>query len=286
MTLRRFSKHATTPALLAITSVLSFTALSPTTAVAQQAAGGFCTSTPVQMLSAIEGQWTFKQGAGVGIGVVIPFPLPSHPPQSVRIDVDETRGFATLRHAGQQMAILPIAPGDVEAATRFETERFLDEADAEGLIDTSGGCQWVSLPLMLGSTSYALDEANLVDDDAYVAVVRVMIPAKKDDEYIDERIFVFCNGFYAGEARREGWLNSGAVELPRSPVHVDGGGAVRPRHARECKDAKIKAPKPGEMVMNLLVKFNGPDRGTGILLFAGEMDGYRFAARAPVTLTR
>ena len=42
----------------------------------------------------------------------------------------------------------------------------------------------------------------------------------------------------------------------------------------------------GQMVMNLLVKFQSPNSGTGIVIFEGQMNGHKFGAKAPVQLTR
>ncbi len=249
----------------------------PSAAHAQEeSGGGFCASAPSELLSAIDGNWTFKQGAGGGLGAVIPFPLPAHPPQSVKIDVDEELGIATLKHAGRELAIIPIAADQVKGATEL-----LNQADADELIDTKGACNWYSLPLMLGSDTYMLDPAMQPDTDTFIFVRTIDTLESGQPIGVTH---IFCKG---GIQSMTDWSiydpDAEGQLAPDVYVHE----VPQGEYPNSCwREPDPREPKPGEMTMNLLVKFNSPNSGSGILLFMGEMDGYKFAARAPVTLTR
>lgn len=234
----------------------------------------FCASAPIEMIKAIEGNWTLKQGAGYGAGGVLPFPLPAQPPQSVWIEVDAGKGIAYLKHDGQKLAIIPVLPSEAMAQ-----EIRLDEAEQKGLLNTGGGCEWYSLPIMLGSNvyelSYAAAKAQGVADGTSIAMV-----------VTEGEVFYACSN---GRMDR---FKSTVSEILGEGVKVVEKSADAPEKAAgvekycELEDIDTPDPRVGEMVMNLLVKFKSPDSGTGILHFKGQYGATVFEAKAPVSLTR
>ncbi|CAM3853095.1 hypothetical protein [Litorimonas haliclonae] len=216
----------------------------------------FCATAPNELLSTIEGSWSLKQGAGVAMGQgFLPIPLMAHPPQNIDIDVDKEAGLASIQQGGEKIVLAPVAPDGVA-----EIDTMLRESDAEGMIDTSGGCDWYSLPLMVGSNLYDLsaDVKGLYKNSTTVILGSL-------------GAFMVCRD------------SNGPMELARTtsdaPVMVI-------EEYRELCPKRDLVPDEGELVMTLLVKFNGPNSGSGVLLFEGYMNGAFAGAKAPVTLTR
>lgn len=234
----------------------------------------FCASAPIEMIKAIEGNWTLKQGAGYGAGGILPFPLPAQPPQSVWIDVDTGKGIAYLKHDGQKIAIIPVLPSEALAQ-----EMRLDEAEQKGLLNTGGGCEWYSLPIMLGSNVYELSDAAAKAQGGADGTSIAMVVTEGEV-------------FYACSNGKMDSFKTTVSEILGEGVAVVEKSNDAPEKAEtinkycEMEDIDTPDPRVGEMVMNLLVKFKSPDSGTGILQFKGQYGATVFAARAPVTFTR
>ncbi|SFR44057.1 hypothetical protein SAMN04488005_1986 [Yoonia tamlensis] len=273
-------KHAS----LVLSFVAAFVML-PTLAHADDAA--FCNNSPLALLGAIEGQWTFEQRAGYGIGGPLPFPLPAQPAQSVRIELNADEGAAYLRHAGQQMAMIP-----VDAVFARELDFYLSPEEEANILGESDGCDWQTIPLIVGANVYSLvAEADEGPRSRFIMQI--------GDEFLEK-----CTGtdyqlsnppgepqtFFSYTAANGRQMRAEVVD---GKVYVSsedeyGDRAANREWAEKYCDRLADVPDaaPGQMVMSLIVKFNSANSGAGVLQFNGQQGPVSFAARAPVILSR
>jgi hypothetical protein len=223
----------------------------------------FCASAPLEMLAALEGPWTLRQGAGFAAAGAMVLPLPAHPPQTVVLDYDEGAWYATLTGmAGERMVMFPTDENQIEAVVKY-----LTEADAANLLEIGAGCDWYSLPLMLGSNSYSLnraggqpgtmrlDIANISDGTLTHLSVCIPMHGPEDNDVV----------YQVGNNRVGAAMNDCALDDDHPSLLQAG---------------------EGQLLMNLLVKFQSTESASGIVIFEGVMNGQRFGAKAPVTLSR
>lgn len=244
----------------------------------------FCASAPLAMLAALEGPWTLRQGAGFAVAGAMMIPLPAHPPQTVVLDYDEQAWHATLTGmAGERLVMFPTDERQIE-----EVVTYLNEADAANLLQFGAGCDWYSLPLMLGSNSYSLSRDEATEELALITVGFPSAVVGLDGGGV--RI-----GFCAPvpDQVREGEISDrvdrgGTASSWRDSESASGATWSRAEGNRACADL-VPNPVPGgegQMLMILMVKFQSANSATGLLHFEGEMNGQRFGAKAPVSLSR
>lgn len=237
------------------------------------------------MLEAIDGKWTFKQGAGVGVGGVLPFPLPAHRAQKVRIEYDEEMQTAVLKHDGQKMAMVPV---DWQFARHLDLE--LTSEQQEALFPGDESCGWASVPVLVGSTQY-----DLVQPRPSIELLIVDLGSAGGIQY--------CKV----EGASDGWLRSasdleGALIAYETEDHTFATGPYeQPTDISKRKECEglLKDPSAmnkinrGDMLMTLVVNFTSANSATGYLDFRGQTAPRRgfdaslpFVARAKVTLSR
>tara|TARA_R110002051_G_scaffold38159_1_gene81190 strand:+ start:428 stop:1225 length:798 start_codon:yes stop_codon:yes gene_type:complete len=233
----------------------------------------FCASAPSEMLKAIDGKWKFTQGAGYGIGGVVPFPLPAHRPQSVSIRVDDNVGVAFLEHEGQKLAILPL-PGDDPDINEIA----MTMTEKEKILNKGGACEWYALPVMMGFNMYALAEGVGGDDNASMTTIGLG----------GQSIFFCKDGSNFGIRNRP---TEGGIKTHEYDPETDGNDPYDPDKRYVADNCDRPQPMPdlaldGAMIMTLLVRFDSPNSGQGVLQFEGKYGPTNFAARAPVTFTK
>lgn len=257
--------------------------VTPKPAEAQQSEDAFCASAPDELLAAIEGDWSLTQGAGFFVVGPQTMPLPSHPPKAISITYDPTDFHATVTAPDGRMILIPTAEDSVTADVPY-----LNDKDAEKFLGIGAGCDHYALPLMLGANVYSLNRAQGAYRIVWLVLGEVSVP--------------FCSGADASKFTEEYWRDTGEELViqpgpdPTEPLHKGiGVGSTDIRDTPDSawfpcpfKDSLNSIPEAaeGEMTMTLIVKFRTPDFATGLLQFHGQMEGHKFAAKAPVTLSR
>lgn len=273
-----------------VSAIVLATAFNSGGAAAQGSDDPFCALAPFQMLAALDGTWSLTQEAGVAVGAGRRIPLPPNT-QTFTIEFDPTIGIADLKGGSppQTLALFPTNLTAVEEIIWFvidigedddgnQTERNLLETQ----LNAGSGCDFYSLPIMLGFNTYALTQ-----------------PAEGLGAYSLE---VAVGGNYATlcfsrsevesniDNLREGDLRRGVEVSGESAGEVTGAYFVetdqRDIESRRACNLDVPPPTPGTMVMSLVMKFHSANQGTGILQFEGEQGGHKFFARAPVTMSR
>lgn len=287
---RKFASPSRSSVLALVAGLLfigAFTGIAP--ARAQDADTGDsaqrCGLSRSEMLQAIDGKWTFKQGAGVGVGGVLPFPLPAHRAQKVRFEFDEEMQTAVLKHDGQKMAMLPV---EWQFARHLDLE--LTSEQQEALFPGDESCGWASVPVLAGSTHY-----DLVQPRPSIELLIIDLGSAGGIEY--------CKV----EGESDGWLRSASdLEEPLIAYETNDhtfatGPYEQPTDISKRKECEglLKDPSAmnkinrGDMLMTLVLNFTSADSATGYLDFRGQTAPRKgfdaslpFVARAMVTLTR
>ena len=249
-----------------------FLLLAPVPASAQQDSDPFCAQAPLEMLAALEGEWTLRQGPGFAAAGAMVIPLPAHPPKRMALDYTEGDYFATLSAEDGSMVMFPTDPDQIEAVVKH-----MNEADAANLLEIGTGCDWYALPIMAGSNSYSLDRAEGPPEAIALAFITGNGP----------RVGVCVAMPYEAAGLQGGDMNSVSLGDGRnSELEV---WSMEDESTKGCfpdqEPFRLEAGQ-GQMVMNLLVKFQSPTSATGIVIFEGQMNGQGFGAKAPVRLTR
>lgn len=235
-----------------ILALLATTGFLASAAQARELPAGpeFCAVAPTDLLVALDGNWKLKQGAGFAFGgAMAGMPLPPHKPQTLKIRYDADTGTTRMSapDAPDNMVMFPVAEAQQVQAAGEITQGAIDAYQSQ-----VGACDWYSLPIIVGTNRYALDrEASEPDYDSPV-----------QDQF-------YCK------------LPSEAIGLPSEALMV-----LMQLYNRVCLGDEGTTEVHGQMSMTLLVRFDSTDSGRGTLFFEGEMQGYEFAAVAPVTLAR
>jgi hypothetical protein len=244
---------------------------------AQSANDPFCTLAPNDMVAALDGTWNLTQGQGFATAgppeMTFVLPLPAHPPQPLTITYDPAAGIATATGAapGETMLLVPTTPEGAAAVVGS-----IGEEDMEDYLEIGTGCDWYSIPLMIGTNIYSLD--SLVE----------LSPSQDAPDNLPNSVYGSFNGiafrYCYDPYNPDPVFQTGRQDIP------NGGG---PQYNHSCDPSRPDrnvAPtirvSEGQMSMSLAVKFQSPSSGTGILLFEGMKDGYPFAAKAPVRFSR
>lgn len=152
----RHSKRAAMIATLLVLASSGFAA--PRDNAATDGDDGFCTMAPSELLAALDGTWSLKQGAGAALGEsnrgVAGVPLPPHGAQPLGFKYDPQRGVAVLsgQDTPDQMILFPVASAQAEQAARA-----FARGDAAKARAASTHCNPDSLRIFVGTNSYALD---------------------------------------------------------------------------------------------------------------------------------
>ncbi len=229
----------------------------------------FCLLASDALLSAVEGNWMLRQHAGAASAAGLVIPLPPNPAQPVNILFDIERGVAVMSGAEQEMLLIPTLPGALQNALQF-----MNESEAEGLLEIGSGCNFYDLPLVLGTNRYSLATTDSIQVEPGSVLSFV---------FLGEHSYVCVSEATlreAGASSSVGYVNYES----RSAVYIEGERYDQGR----CEQIVSAMPRAGsgQLVMSLAVKFQTPNSATGMLYFEGERDGYFFAAKAPVTLSR
>ncbi len=171
------------------------------------------------------------------------------------------------------MVMFPVHPESVEPFLPV-----LNEAEAEGILDLGTGCDWHSLPLLMGANVHSLFDTDANSrPKAYVAA-------------FGDRSITLCRDGLASQD-----CTGGDDYLPPTYFRItgthepDGDLVMFKDDSHYCvPSSEVPSPTatPGQMIMNLIVKIRSTSFATGMLVFEGEKDGYTFKAKAPVTLSR
>ncbi len=236
-------------------SLLSLSILWPAIIFADDS---FCSQSPRDILASLDGTWTLKQGSGFAVaagpsgnmafpigGMAIP--LPPHAPQKVLLRFDASKHFATLSGAEEDMAMIATTEADLSAVSKY-----LRSEKISKLLDKGSGCNWDSLPMIIGSSDYVLDTGLRIH---YMRLNKVPLLSGKV-LCLDER------GMITGVKDEDRWDIDPCKKIPRVKV------------------------KTSEMKMTVILKFQTPNKGSGVLLFEGEQEGYKFSATAPLSMNR
>jgi len=255
--------------LIALASASAFAQDEPTV---PSPPSGFCATAPNGFLSVLEGDWSFKQGAGfaTAVGVPFPMPLPSHAPVPMKLTYDPETGLANLSgmnsdNRRENMVMFPSLPENLPRVVQA-----LNTAQQEGLFQIGPGCDWYSLPIMVGTNHYSLDSTRVTGIGDTPAAVSLL----GDREFV---VGIACISFPEDDEALDivGYL------LRR----VDGIVKIHP--VPESPDHCLRVTQSsGDMSMTIIVKFQSPNSGIGIVSFKGTSDGHTIKARAPITMTR
>lgn len=186
---------------------------------------------------------------GFAMGGAAGLPLPPHKAQKFTLKYQPGAGYSVLSGQGQQMPMVASFGKNVQPVANY-----LEAEKTKGLFSKGAGCNWSSLPIMIGSKSYEL-KASKPGSNQYKFGMFVPIP--------NNMVFL-C-------VRQDGSVGIGG-----------GGFALAPN----CSTPPRKLDGKGDMTMTLIVKFQSRTSASGMLLFEGNSHGNPFFAKAPVSMTR
>lgn len=113
----------------------------------------FCSLSGEDLLVAIDGSWSLKQGSGLAMGGPIPIPLPSHGAQPVVFEYNPEKRFIVVAAAdlSDSMVMFPSAEKQL-----IQAEELLDAfgKDDEKVVSD---CDWDTLPILIGTNVYTGD---------------------------------------------------------------------------------------------------------------------------------
>lgn len=246
----------------------------PSYATAQNADAEFCSLSPIGMLQALEDDWTLSPGAGValasGMPVAMPIPLPPQPPQPLRFDFDGETGTINIKDksTGEDFLMVPTTKDAAEVALFYAKDWFKDDYMQPG-----DGCDWDAMPLMISTTAFSWYNGPEMKKNGATGIFAGVM-------------FEYCAFGYSGPSSSDpvdgGEYDTRIID-PKIPANL----IVGPND--KCvgpPGGKYTQPKSGDLMMNLILKFQTPNRATGVLYFEGIMSGRRAGAVRPVTLTR
>lgn len=144
-----------------------------------------------------------------------------------------------------------------------------DALEQEGVGPTSaGGCNWASLPLMIGSNVYELRPGPQSPSNGVFGQVLGVG-------------FGYCYNGAAGEGNSSFQIFSGGIGPIPLPVVAQEG------ELEYCNPpAEVPQPAAGQMVMTMVVRFDSPNSGKGVLMFEGQQGPAQFSATAAISFSR
>lgn len=211
--------------------------------------GDFCATAPQELLAALDGSWSFTQGRGMAITGGPAVPLPAHPPVRMGLEYNSEGGYAILSGQGQQMLMLPTATETASGLLGGLYQNFV--TSTEGM----DACDWYALPTLVGTNAY--DLSGHFGPPSGNPDGKNLSLCYDGDHYI----FNYEVGLYNGVIEEIVLKKVGSCD---DRDWVDG----------------------GDMTMTIALKFDSPSSARGMLSFSGKHGGYRFAAWAPITMSR
>ena len=145
------------------------------------------------------------------------------------------------------MLMFPAIPGILA-----EKMKFMPSADLKKFENTGAACNWYSLPSIVGTNTYVLGDIFQAAPDTLVQ---------------------WTSGFYCSSDPLFAQLANSIPKL---------------KDVKITPNAKCPVSKtpPGHMSMTIVARFDTPNSGFGHVYFEGEKGGSRFAANAPIALSR
>lgn len=238
--------------------------------------GSECPTAPRDLLAGLDGSWSVQQGAGVMfVPVMGAMPLPPHEPLRLTMDHDPETGTSQLTGNGRNEKMI-MFPTHESLVPRIQD--LVNQAEKENLLNFGDSCDWSALPLIVGTNSYSLDTPASSETGTAIALALpeglpasapmsaplVCLTSRDKQDIVD----------LLGESSQAVF---GLVATMASA------GKLYVQHDAKCNATLASS---GDMTMTLLIKFQNPDSGTGMLIFEVNQNGMRAIARAPVTMTR
>jgi len=259
-------------------AVLScFFLLFAASAQAQTSDEAFCAMAPVEMLAALDGDWKLKPGPGVvmaGIvgGKAATLPLPAQKAQKLSFTYDANNASVTIvdSKTGDDFIMVPTTPEAADVVLGI-----MKDWTSEDFLAVGKGCDWYSIPLMIASNTYSLNHnapgLKTPDGDTVYGITGAFGGWK----------FEYCP-----TGMKDDPDNIFTIVPDKTEQFIPGEVNVVTENFDKfiCKYNPI--PLQGDLVMNLILKFQTPSSATGVLHFEGEMNGSKAVAVRPVTLSR
>lgn len=249
--------------------VIAIFALMASPALAATESEDLCSLEQTELLQALDGTWSVKQGpTRVGGAATVPhkygegatpgfaaMALPAQPAVRLKMSFVPEQGYSLLTGQGQQMIIVPAGPS--EAAAEIQAQRARDGSTADR---AQNACSDAGNPAIVGTNRYRLVESE--------EIARIM-----GIEAGGVELGTICSNDPLYELLTR-------YRFPNSPISGEDMG-------RATEDACRRGPEPdGDMQMTIVAQFESANFGEGHLYFSGEMNGAYFGAVAPITLTR
>lgn len=229
--------------------------------------GDFCSAAPVEALQALDGSWRITQSPGAATARTsqgsMAIPLPGHGPQPLTMDYDPLSGTALLEGAAPDETLLLLPAGAQSAQIA------VDALEQGGVEPTSAsGCNWAALPLMIGSNVYELRPGPQSPNNGVFGQVLGVG-------------FGYCFNGAADEGGSSFQIFSGGIGPIPVPVFAQEG------ELEYCNPPpEVPQPASGQMVMTMIVRFDSPNSGSGVLQFEGQQGPAQFSATAPISFSR
>lgn len=233
-----------------------------------------CPTAPRDLLAGLDGTWSVQQGAGVMIVPVLgAMPLPPHEPLRLTMAYDPETGTSQLTGNGpdEQLIMFPTHESLVP-----QIQEVVSEADKEDLLNIGEGCNWYALPLMVGTNTYSLDAP--ASSEAGTMIALALPEALPTSAPMSASLACLTRKEWQGmtDFVEDNDLIS-AVEAMLSAPQL---------YVQPDAECNVTPASSGDMTMTLLVKFQSPNSGTGMLIFEVNQSGTRAIAKAPVTMSR
>lgn len=238
-----------------------------------------CPTAPRDLLAGLDGTWSVQQGAGVMIVPVMgAMPLPPHEPLRLTMAYDPETGTSQLTGNGpdEQLIMFPTHESLVP-----QIQELVSEADKEDLLNIGEGCNWYALPLMVGTDTYSLDAPASSDGTTVIALA---LPDELSKSMPVRRSTMVCFTSREKQAIGDFISDNATADYVVNTIIP----AMEKAGKLYVMDDFIPCTPPGtgDMTMTLLVKFQSPNSGTGMLIFEVNQNGTRAIAKAPVTMSR
>lgn len=133
----------------------------------QAQAGDFCATAPADLLVALDGGWSLRQGPGVANAAGMSIPLPPHPPVAVRFDYNA------------EQSVVHIVSADLaDGIDMFPTAEQQSASAAAVLADQSAPaspCDWYALPTLIGTNAYFFVQGPHFTNEPMAAAMSICI---------------------------------------------------------------------------------------------------------------
>lgn len=218
----------------------------------------FCAFAGLDLLQALDGTWTIRQGRGQARAGIMTVPLPSPPATTVTFRFDLQRRLINVRGANleDEMVLFATAPMQQQAANGLVGE-------PPTLNRTAPVCEWLSAPTLIGTNGYFF-----LDGEAFAIMQSRTTPAYC--QAIKDGIDGKSNAYLAADA-------NGSEPQPKAKLQKF--------WDLNCRQPPIE-PDHVDMDMTLVLRFTSANSGSGMLYFQGGTNQSKFRASAPVTISR